>query len=249
MHRDMRLLISTIGIGCLCLLANTCFAHNLDEPDARFLSRLVALSLPYIARASCEGAPSELSAKLEDSLRRTGLNQLDASYLCRDDLCMNVTGAPQRRPDAETLKNMLADSIRQDLVSLKQHSLEERHRSCKEIVTRLERVKSTDPEQIVLELSGTNFSSPIASTAPKPAPVPARTICDDLAAAVKSALEESDVNRIPITDTSRYKNFSLHSEFQAEMRAAGEDHARGVDIATVTEKFAGECTRKYFQNK
>ena len=250
MHRKKRLLIFTIGTCYLCLLANTGFAHNLAEPDARFLLRLAALSLPYIARASCEGAPSELAAKLEDDLRRTGLDTLEASYLCRDDLCMNVTGASRRRPDGETLKSMLADSIRQDLASLKQRSMEERHRECKEIVLGLERIKATDPEQVVLELSGAISSSPNASTAPKPSPSAGRrTICDAQAATVKLALEESEANRIPITDTGYYRNMPQYSEFQADMRVAAKDHALGVDISTVAKKFAEECTRRYFPNK
>jgi hypothetical protein len=190
-----------------------------------------------------------LSAKLEDNLRRTGLNELDASYLCRDDLCMKVTGAPQLRPDAEKLKIMLSNSIRQDLASLKQRSLEERHRNCREIVMRLEGVKSTDPEQIGLELSEASSSLSTTSKTPKADHAPGRTICDYKAAAVKLALEDSDANRIPITESNHYKKFLPHPETQADMRAAAKDHARGVDIATVTEKFAEECTRKYFPKK
>lgn len=90
-------------------------------------------------------------------------------------------------------------------------------------------------------------SVPAAAEAPKSVHAARRTICDDVAATVQSALEESDEKRVSVIETVRYKQLSTQPQVQAFMRAASDEHMQGIDIPTVIKKVADDCKSRHLK--
>jgi hypothetical protein len=67
------------------------------------------------------------------------------------------------------------------------------------------------------------------------------TVCDNRAMIVEAALEEANDKRIPVIETIRYKQLSSQPIIQASMRAAADEHARGIDMSAILKKVADDC--------
>ena len=72
------------------------------------------------------------------------------------------------------------------------------------------------------------------------------TVCDSTAYIVAQALEQSDANRIPVTETTRYKQLEGQTEIQRAMRAAANEHIQGASITDAATRVGRECFQKSF---